>query len=591
MPLSPDIQLHYVNTTEKAMELKRWLGERREVLGLDIETSGLEMHTPESRVRTVQVGDHMSGWVIPVEDWRGLAIEVLREYRGDMALHNGPFDRPWITKFLGYEIPSHQLHDTMVMAKINYPGQDARLKSCAVKYIDPNADSGQKELDRAFKTYGWDWNTVPTDFREYWIYAAMDPIITAHLKTEFRTDTLYPDVYALEMEMLRIAIEMERNGSRIDVDYATEKRRELLEYAESNKQWAIDNWGVNFNAPQQVVKYFQSLGAEFTRFTKKNAPSADKDMLEIFENDPNDHIAQSARFIMDTKRALKFATAYFGNFVDMSVDGLLHPSINTLEARTSRMSISNPALQQIPSKDSYVRNAFIPRNDGEQIVSVDYSQVELRILANLTKDPKLVADFHDVDSAGGDFFANMGRNIYKDPSFNKKDPRRKYVKSAMYLMNYGGGVDKLALTTGRPVAEMRDLLDLIFTTYPGIKKFQNDTINGIRMLEREHGSGWVETESGRKLPVDPGFAYKGVNYAIQSRAAEIMKRAIVRLDSAGLTPYMMLPIHDEVVSSVPREDVEDVIRTSEDVMKEVDHDVQIVAEGEGGFDRWGDKYA
>ena len=591
VPLSPDTSLHYVNTIDSAAELKRWLGERkRSALGLDIETSGIDRFSSESRVRTIQVGDTETGWVIPVEGWLGVALEVLNAWDGKIALHNASFDIPWLQQFCGYTVPPEKLIDTMIMARINYPGLPADLKGLAVQHIDPNADAGQKDLAKAFKTNGWDWNSVPTDFPAYWVYSALDPVLTVHLAEFLDTEAKHPEVYELEMAVLKIAMEMERRGSRVDIEYSERKRLELVEFAESNKQWAADNWGINLSSSGQVVDFFQKNGAHITRKTKLGAPSVDKEMLAILSNSPDKSVSTIANFILDTKRALKFATAYFGNFVDMSHDGLLHPRINTIQARTSRMSISDPALQQVPSKDSLVRNAFIPRNPGEQIVSVDYSQVELRILANLTGDPGLIRDFHDVDSSGGDFFANMGKGIYNDPSFDKNDGRRGLVKSAMYGMNYGASAAKIAETAKRPVEEMTQVLNGIFSAYPGIKQFQRDTIQSIEGLERSEGVGYITTSMGRVIPVDQGKAYMGVNYSIQAPAAEVMKRALVRLDSAGLTEYMMLPIHDEVVSSVPAEDVKDYIRVSEEVMAEYDHDVPLIAEGEGGFARWGEKY-
>ena len=592
MPFSPDTKLHLVNNIDTAHELKRWLGERkRSALGLDIETSGLDSHSVGARIRMIQVGDLFDGWAIPFEGWGGVALEILRAWDGKIVLHGGMFDIPWLRRHAGYKVPRHQFDDSMVAAKIANPGKPADLKGLLVKHIDPSANSGEKALKKAFKDNGWDWDTVPIDHPAYWYYSALDAVGTAHLQEFYDAEKNHPEVYEMEMAALNIAMEMSWNGSRIDPEYSSAKRDELHEYAASNKQWALDNWGVNINSSDQMIPFFQSLGVSFTKRTKGGAFSLDKKVLEKLEISQDPTVSRAARFIMDTKRADKWATAYFGNFLSMSEHGLLHPYINTIEARTSRMSITRPALQQIPSKDALVRGAFIPRNEGEQIVSVDYSQVELRILANLTGDPQLIADFHDADNNGGNFFANMGKSIYKDPSFNKHDKRRGNIKSSMYGMNYGAGAETVAGTVGRPVEEIRQVLASIFETYPGIKKFQRDTIADAERREREFGEGWIETDMGRKLPVDAGYAYRGVNYAIQGRAAEVMKRAIIRLDNAGLTPYMMLPIHDEVVSSVPIPEIKDFIHESEAIMAELEHPVKLVAEGEGGFDRWGDKYS
>lgn len=294
---------------------------------------------------------------------------------------------------------------------------------------------------------------------------------------------------------------------------------------------------------------------------------------------------------MDTRRAEKFASAYFKNFAEMQHDGLLHPSIKTIQAVTGRMSIANPALQQVPRGDASVRNAFIPRNEGEAIVSVDYSQVEMRLLAHFSKDPSLIQTFIDADATGGDFFTMLGAQIYNDPTFTKKDPRRGLVKNTLYGSAYGASPKKMAESAGIPLHVMEPIAQDVFRTYPGIKQFQRDTIALGEQRSAAEGESYIITAGGRRLPADKGYEYKLTNYTLQGSAGEVLKQALVRLDSAGLTPYMLLPIHDEVVSSVPREDAEDFMRTCAEIMSVTDGwSVPLLADAEGPYERWGEKY-
>src|SRR5690606_29251390 len=120
MGLSPDTELHLVNTIDEAMEMKRWLGERREILGLDTETGGLyekdplNPHSPTAKLRMVQIGDHRAGWAVPWEQWGGVVLECLNAYDGPIAVHNLSFDAAWMELHAGWKVPWDRMHDTMI---------------------------------------------------------------------------------------------------------------------------------------------------------------------------------------------------------------------------------------------------------------------------------------------------------------------------------------------------------------------------------------------------------------------------------------------------------------------------------------------
>lgn len=591
--LPGDINMHLVDNIDTAWEMKRWLGERRPVLGLDTETSGLDPWAPDAKLRLIQIGDHKTGWAIPWEGWGGVAMECLNAWDGQITLHNAAFDAKWLKLHANWDMPWHRTHDTMIMGQILRPGERNDLKYLSTQFIDPRADAGQKDLKDAMAKNGWGWGDIPVDLESYWVYSALDPILAAHLYTHFKGGTEFPETYDLEMSVRRICTNMEMSGMRVDVEYSQKKYDELTNYVDSSKEWAKDVFDFSIGSSVQLADYFANgCGAKFDRFTGGGQPSVDKEQLKIFKNSDDPRVAEMAKFVLKVRESDKVANSYFKNFVSMEREGILHPSIKTMGARTGRMSVTDPALQTIPSKDSLVRGAFIPNNPGEVIISSDYSQVELRLMSHFSGDDALQQAFRDADATGEDFFSNLGKQIYQKPDFGKDDPRRKLVKSTMYGLIYGAGAAKMAETAGIPLQDMQDVVDAVHKTFPGIKGFMSEIETVGTQRERESGRGYITTGTGRRIPADKGKVYALLNYTLQGNAAELMKKAVVRLDAAGFGPYMKMVIHDEVVFSMPEELVAEANPEIAEIMSYMDGEfaVNLPAEPEGPFNRWGDKY-
>jgi hypothetical protein len=147
----------------------------------------------------------------------------------------------------------------------------------------------------------------------------------------------------------------------------------------------------------------------------------------------NQEVRELAEVVLAQRKADKLASTYFQNFIDKEVNGLLHPSVRTLGARTGRMSITDPALQTLPAGEATVRRAFIPRDEDHVIIASDLDQVEFRLTASMSQDDQLIRLFHEADATGGDAFTSILRDIYRDPTAQKSDPRRKLVKGCVPL--------------------------------------------------------------------------------------------------------------------------------------------------------------
>jgi DNA polymerase I-like protein with 3'-5' exonuclease and polymerase domains len=253
-------------------------------------------------------------------------------------------------------------------------------------------------------------------------------------------------------------------------------------------------------------------------------------------------------------------------------------------------SINSPPLQQLPRGSALVRGAFLPLQDDHRIVSCDFDQIEFRLTAELTGEDSLVNTFRGVDEGGGDIFTSMGRDMYSDPSFSKKDPRRNLVKACVYAKSYGASVRKMAETTGVPIEHMQEVSDKLDQAYPRLSKFMKELIDVGLMRERMEGEPYVRLASGRRLPADTGSAYKLMNYLIQGTAGEVLKRSLVRLDASGWAEYAMIPIHDEVLFSIPEDLVANALHEIPLVMEERDHAVPLTAGAEGPYATWGEKY-
>lgn len=599
-----DVKLHLVDNVEKASEFIAWLGERRphNAVGIDIETGELPGRPREDAlspwhgdIRLVQIGDGMQGWAIPWKEWSGVFYQAIDKFDGPVVCHNIAFEARWFAVKSRWEIPWHRAHDTMIMAHLLDPLGSGALKRLASQYVDAHSANLQDTLSSSLAKNGWTWGSVPVDFEPYWAYGALDPVITMRLWEKFYGQCgpggEYYMPYEIEMQTRKIVTRMEINGARVDLDYSRKKRDELIEYTEKVKLWAYNKYDVKITSNAQLVRLVEKLGGIITETTPSGQKSASADQMRKLSIEGNEEVKHLAETVLSQRKADKLATTYFQNFIDKEVDGILHPSVKTLGARTGRMSITDPALQTLPSGEATVRQAFIPRDSDHVIIASDLDQVEFRLTAAMSEDPQLIRLFHEADATGGDAFTSILRDIYQDPSATKADPRRKLVKGVVYGKLYGAGVAKMALTAGVPEEQMRSVVDAFDRQYPGVKLLQQKIEDaGTRRLHSE-GQGYVLTKTGRRLPCDDDRVYSLTNYLVQSSAAEIFKMNLIKLDQADLTELLIVPVHDEIVLQAPRENVEEVMQTVKQCMTTTEGwAVPLTAGVDGPFSNWGDKY-
>jgi len=599
------IEVTLVDSAEKASDFIHWLGERRPYNAIAIDTeTGERPGRPRSDalspwhgdLRLVQVGDSQKGWAIPWNEWSGLFYEAMDKFDGPLVCHNIAFEARWFAIKSRWEIPWHRAHDTMIMAHLIDPLGPGGLKPLSENLIDPRGAYLQQKLDEGLVENGWTWGTVPINFEPYWAYGALDPILTMRLWEKFYEKCgpgkPYHKAYELEMATRKIVTRMEINGARVDLDYSRKKYQELIDYTSSVKEWGANTYsGTSLTSNIQLVRLFEKLGGEITELTPSGQKACTKDQLKLLIRDGNSEVKNLAETVVQLRKAEKLANTYFLNFIDKNIDGVLHPSVKTLGARTSRMSITDPALQTLPKGDETVRRAFIPKDENHVIITSDLDQVEFRMFASLSRDPNLIRLFNRADQIGSDPFTEIGREVYQEPEMQKSDKRRTLIKGMVYGRLYGAGVAKQAITAGVAEEQMRAVSDAFDIRYPGMIRFQKEIEHVGMMRERDTGQGFVHTWTGRRIPCDQGRVYTLVNYLIQGGAAEVFKSNLVKLDQADLTELLIVPVHDEIVLQAPREDAEEIKRIVQQCMTTNDGwDVPLTADVDGPLETWGDKY-
>ena len=384
------------------------------------------------------------------------------------------------------------------------------------------------------------------------------------------------------MGTLRIVSNMMLKGARVDLDYCEEATIKLRNFATAARDWLHRTYGLaNPNSTQQCLEVFKRLGIEVPlKFTKGGAQALDKEVLGGIDH-------PIAEYILAIKQSEKMVSTYFDNFREMvDGEGRVHANIRPQGAKTGRMSITEPSLQNLSKKNGIVRNAFIP-SEGNALVSVDADQIEARLMAHFSQDEGLRHAFLSAD----DFFTNLAKQIFRDPTIQKSDKRRGNTKGVIYGKLYGAGVATMARTAKVAEEQMAATVSAFEETFPGVKRFQQAVNQAAIGRYRAEGEAYITTPYGRKLLADDDREYALVNYLLQGHAAEIFKHNLAKLDAVGLGPYLMLPVHDEIVMDVPRDEAEDVLQLAIETMNDPDgYFVPITWSGECINGAWGTKY-
>ncbi|AEJ91989.1 DNA polymerase I [Mycobacterium phage BPBiebs31] len=555
------------------------------ILGLDTETTDLGIYKPDFGIRLIQFGNPWESWVLPVERggaFVGAAVTALQKVQR-FVIHNAAFDLQVIERTLG--VPMEQMwpkvEDTKIYSHLVDPraykegGTGHKLEELTKFYIDPvTAEEVKASMARLAKKHKTTkdkiWALVDLDDPDYELYAGMDTILVSRLLG--KVAPLVPEsshkLIPYEHKLAEVMSYVERTGFLLDVDYSEKLSADMLRKSEHYTAVARYAYGVDsVNSTEKLADGLERTGVKIKGRTATGKRQVNAELLEALAEEGN----ALAKAAIEAKKWGSWEKTWVRNFIERrDANDRVHPGINPLQARTGRMSTSNPSAQNLPSGDWMVRRCFLA-DPGQIIASVDYRAQELRVLAALSGDQTMLrafeeeSDLHQVtaDAAGVD---------------------RKIGKMANFLVCYGGGAGKLATNAGITFPEAKKVLEVFATTYPGV-----DTLN--KRMQQEAGSaGFITTPTGRRLPVDPDRAYSALNYLIQSSSRDVTGAAVLRLHEAGFTPNMRLVVHDEVLLSLPEADAEAAVKEVGQIMEQRIGPVLVNTDPEVTGKSWGSGY-
>jgi len=402
-------------------------------------------------------------------------------------------------------------------------------------------------------------------------YAAEDADVTLRLHQalypRIAADTRLDHVYAqIEMPVREILFRMERNGILIDSGLLAQQSRQLGERVLALEQEAHQLAGQPFNlgSPKQLGEIlFQRMGLPVVKKTATGQPSTDEEVLQELAAD-----YPLPKVLLEHRSVSKLKSTYTDKLPLMvnARTGRVHTTFAQATAVTGRLASNDPNLQNIPVRTAEgrrIREAFIAPV-GHVLVSADYSQIELRIMAHLSEDPALVNAFHE----GRDIHRATAGEIFGVPPDDVTSEQRRYIKAVNFGLIYGMGAFGLAQQLGIERGAAQQFIDKYFARYPGVAQYMQRT----REVAREQG--YVETVFGRRLwlpdikaaggPRRAGAERAAINAPMQGTAADLIKLAMIAvqgwLDQEQLGTKLLLQVHDELVLEVPESEAERVRR-------------------------------
>jgi DNA polymerase-1 len=414
-------------------------------------------------------------------------------------------------------------------------------------------------------------------------YAAEDADISLKLKNIFEKsiekDNFSDLFYNIEMPLVPVLADMEDAGVRLDIPALKESSLVLTKYLGEIEQEIFQMAGKEFNisSPKMVGEMlFDHLKiVETSKKTKSGQYTTSEDVLESLKS--KHPVVEK---ILEYRKIKKLLSTYVDALPALisPVDGKVHTTYNQVTTATGRLSSTNPNLQNIPIKDEEgkeIRRAFIP-DDGCLFMSVDYSQIELRIMAHLSEDKNMLEAFR----SGQDIHAATASKIFGVPIPEVTRDMRRKAKTANFGIIYGISVFGLGEQLRIPRSEAKELIDGYFTTFPEVKTYMDKSIEIARK------KGYVETIFHRKrfLPditsrnsVVRGYAERNaINAPIQGSAADIIKVAMNRIykrfKEGNLQSRMIMQVHDELNFNVLTDELD---RVKQIVVEEMENAIQL----------------
>jgi DNA polymerase I len=546
-----------------------------EAIGADLETTGLSPR--DGKTRLLQLATPEETFVIDA-----FAVGDLSPLKGVLEggpvkiFHNAKFDYQFLKK--EHEISLSPIFDTMLATQLLDGGEygaSYALEAVAERYLDEEVDKSERRAD-------WSGELSRVQLE----YAARDAMILLPLRERLAEKLEEEELgYISKVEFGAVAAisEMELAGIKLDVarwkkleQTVRERRDRAAEHLESvfpppEGMLPLEGLGprLNLNSPKQITDAFRTLGIELPD-TKVWT------LLKI------DHPA--ARALLEYRELQKKLGTYletYPSFVHPKT-GRIHANFLQCRVPTGRLACTNPNIQQIPHEDEF-RRCFVAE-EGHTLVIADYSQIELRILAEVSDDPAFVEAFQK----GEDLHRVTAATMYDVPMNEVTKDQRSAAKRINFGLMYGRGARSLSAQLGTDEERGRQLIDEYFANYPKVQRFLQRTANrAVRDRELRTLAGRVRKFGNAPVADDRGaMRREAMNYPIQGASADIAKLALgyVREELEGLDARLINCIHDEFVAECA-EDIsgevsemtrQAMIRAGEEILNKVPVEVEVV---------------
>ncbi len=573
---------HLIDTVDKRKKLIADLLQEKKFC-FDTETTGLNAHTAEL-VGLSFAFTPFEAYYVPVPENQDEAIQLINEFKP--VLENSAIEK--IGQNIKYDLSVlHQygvelkgtLFDTMIAHFLIQPDMRHNMNILAETYLGYSPVSIETLIGKKSRTNNTQGSMRDVAIEKLVEYAAEDADVTLQLYNKFVPMLSESENVALfekiEMPLVPVLAAMEAEGIKLDIDalteFSSELEKEIIVIDEEIQKFA----GTPFNvsSPKQVGEVlFEYLKiVEKPKKTKTGQYATGEDVLIKLEGKH-----PIVNKILEYRELQKLKNTYVDTLpllVNKNT-GRIHTSYNQVVAVTGRLSSDNPNLQNIPirsAKGREVRKAFVSRGEDFLILSADYSQIELRIIAALSGDEGMIEAFH----SGLDIHAATAAKVYDVALEEVTSDMRRNAKMVNFGIIYGISAFGLSERLNIPRKEAATIIENYFAKYPGIKTYMNDSI------DRAREQGYVETIMGRRRylrdinaanAVVRGFAERNaINAPIQGSAADMIKIAMINIHAEfarqNFKSKMLLQVHDELVFDAHKDELHIIKPIIEDKMK------------------------
>ena len=571
---------HEYTLVESAAQLREVVAEvgRYEEFCFDTETTGFDIFNDRIVGLSLAV-EPFKAWYVPFkEENTPEYAEIVRPLFEDERIakigQNIKFDL-MVLRRLGIEIRGRK-YDTMILHYLLDPESRHNMNALSERYLNYKPIEIETLIGKGSKQLTMDLVNVER-VKEY---AAEDADVTLRLK-----QVLYPQVeeiglqhlyFEVEEPMIAVLADIEMAGVRIDTGalavYAVELNRKLGELEAAIRTEAGEP-NLNINSARQLgeVLFAKMRIAEKPKMTRTKQFCTDEDYLQSFARKH-----RIVDLILEYRGVKKLLSTYVEALPQLvnRTTGRIHTSFNQAVTATGRLSSTNPNLQNIPVRDDMgrrIRKAFIPSDDDHLLLSADYSQVELRLMAHLSGDESLISAF----GHGEDIHTATAAKLFNKPLGEVTPEERRRAKTANFGIIYGISAFGLSQRLEIPRKEAKEIIDGYFASYPKVKEYMDNVV------AKAKEEGFVSTIFGRRRylndisshnAVARGLAERNaVNAPIQGSAADIMKIAMIdvhrRFAAEGIRSRVILQVHDELVVDMLRSEQERVTKIVTECME------------------------